>query len=520
MLKAILALLWAFSTVQAAPKQVINIGNSAEPKDLDPHIIQGMPEFNINLQLFEGLTSYEPKTGKVIPGVAEKWKISPDQLVWTFYLRKNAQWSNGEPVTAQDFVYSWTRTISPAQANEYAFLGYFIKNAEKYNKGELKDASQLGLKAVDAHTFEVTLEKPTPFLLKLAFYSTLFPVHKASVEKHGKNWTRPGNLVGNGAFVLSKWEVNQVITLNKNPKYWDEARVKLQEANYYPVENQITEERMFRSGQLDLTYFVPAEKVAFWLKDKTGVFHSDPILSIYHYKLNVTKPPFDDKRVRKAFALAIDRTSLVKHVTQGGEDVATAFTPPGTGGYQPKAYFPKDLSGLAEAKKLLAEAGYGPKKPFPKVDILYNTGEIHKKVAEAIQQMWRKNLGVDVTLSNQEWKVYLDTMAKKNFQVIRARWGADYDDPNTFMELHVSNNGLNNTGYSNPKVDKLIWQTQKMKDGPERMKLFAEAEDIVMDEMPLIPLFIEKKNYLMKTKVEGVYSNNLSFYFLKDMSIK
>jgi oligopeptide transport system substrate-binding protein len=504
----------------AAVPQVIRIGNGAEPKDLDPHIVTGVPEFNLIQNLFESLVSKDPKTLKPSPGVAESWKVSKDGKSYTFYLRKNAKWSNGDPVTAKDFVYSWTRLLTPATASEYAYQGYYFKNGKAFAEGKLKDPTQLGFKAVDDHTLQVELEGPTPFFLSLLYHHSLYPVNQKVVEKFGQRWTRPENMVTNGAFVLADWQMNKVIKLKKSPTYWDKDTVKLAEANYYPTENLDTEEKMFRTKELDVTNEVPLEKLPFWQKDKSGVFQSYPYLGTYFYRINVTKAPLNNKLVRRALALSINRNELIKYVTKGNQEAALAFTPPGTAGYQPTPRLPADLSRIAEAKKLLAEAGYPDGKGLPSIEILYNTHEGHKKIAEAVQQMVKKNLGINMTIVNQEWKVYLDSQRTLNYQVSRAAWIGDYNDPNTFLDMFVTNGGNNETGWSNKTYDDLIAQAGKELNPKKRLAIFSKAEDLLMEEMPILPVYIYKRNFLKSKAVAGWYPNIEDIHPLKYVSLE
>lgn len=500
-------------------RQVLNIGNGAEPKDLDPHTTTGVPEHHIQQNIFEPLVSKDPRTLDPVPGVATKWEISKDGKKITFHLRKEARWSNGDPVTAEDFVYSWTRLLKPETAAEYAYQGHYIVNGKEFTEGKLKDASKLGIKAIDAHTLEVTLVNPTPFFLGLLYHHSLYPVHKATIEKFGTKWTRPENMVTNGAFKLAKWEMNKVITIVPNPHYWDRQSVKLEEANYYPVENLDTEEKMFRSNTLHVTNEVPLEKLPHWQGDKTGVFQNHAYLGTYFYWFNVKKAPLDNKLVRKALSLAIDRQQLVTFVTKGNQMAGTMFVPPGTAGYQPIERMPKDLSRVAEAKKLLEQAGYGAKKKLPKLEILYNTHEGHKKIAQAIQQMWKTNLGIDVELVNQEWKVYLDSMQQGNFQVGRQGWIGDYNDPNTFLDMLMSDNGNNRAGYKNPAYDALMVKASKETNAAKRFALFNQAEDMILDDSPLMPIYIYTRNYLKQNNVQGWFNNIEDIHPLKYVSL-
>ena len=344
--------------VAAVAPQVLNIGNGAEPKDLDPHIVTGVPEFHILQNLFEPLVGKDPKTLAPIPAVAESWTTSKDGKTYTFKLRGNAKWSNGEAVTAADFVYSWTRLLTPAIASEYAQQGYYFKHGKDFNVGKLKDASQLGFKATDARTLVATLENPTPFFLSLLYHHSMYPVHQATIEKFGPRWTRPENIVTNGAFSLAKWEMNKIISLKPNPNYWDRAKVELAEVNFLPVEKLDTEEKMYRSNELHVTNEIPLEKIPFWQEEKSDSYQQYPYLGSYFYWINITKAPLNNKLVRQALNLAIDRERIVKFVTRGGQLPAQFFVPPGTGGYQPQAKLPADDSQIEKARELLAKAGY------------------------------------------------------------------------------------------------------------------------------------------------------------------
>ncbi|MFM8316600.1 MAG: peptide ABC transporter substrate-binding protein [Deltaproteobacteria bacterium] len=506
-------------SAQSAVPQILNLGNGGEPKDLDPHITTGVPEFHILMNLLEGLVNKDPKTLTPIPGVAEKWKLSKDGKTYTFSLRKNAKWSNGEPVTAQDFIYSWTRLLKAETASEYAYQGFYIKNGKAFNEGKIKDPAQLGIKAIDLYTLEVQLENPTPFFLSLLFHHSLYPVHRATIEKFGSRWTRPENFVGNGAFILSKWEINKVVSVKPNPYYWDKGIIKLTEANFYPIDKHETEEKMFRAKNLHSVDDLPLEKLPLWQKDSSGVFKTHPYLGTYYYWFNCNKAPLNNKKVRQALTLAIDRDRIVKFVTRGGQVPATMFTPPGTGGYQPQARLPKDGSQFAKAKQLLKEAGFPDGKGLPTIEILYNTSDNHKKIAEAIQQMWKETLGIDATLFNQEWKVYLDNQHTKNYMVSRAGWIADYNDPNTFLDMFVTNGGNNHSGYSNATYDQLIEAAKKETNPKKRFAIFQKAEDILLEDLPIMPIYIYSRNYLLSNEVQGWHPNIEDIHPLKYISI-
>ncbi len=487
-------------------EQILHLANGSEPQDLDPHITTGVPEFHIQMSLFEGLTAEHPKDLSPVPGVAERWDISPDGSVYTFHLRANAKWSNGERITAHDFLKSYRRILTASLASEYAYMLYVVKGAEQFNKGKLASFDEVGVKAMDDATLQITLNGPTPYFLSLLSHHSWFPVHLPTVEKHGKayergnRWTRPENFVGNGSFTLAEWKMNQVIAVKKSPTYWDTATVRLNGIRYYPMESDDTDERAFRSGQTHLCYAVPLSKIASYKQDNPDVLHIDPFLTVYMYMLNVSKPPLTDKRVRRALALAIDRESIVKNVTKGGQLPALHFTPPGTAGYHARARLAPDLDA---ARKLLAEAGFPDGKGLPPVEILFNTLESHRTIAEAIQQMWKKNLGVDARLVNQEWKVYLDSTKSGNFQVARYAWTGDYMDPNSFLDMWVTGGGNNRTGWSNAEYDRLLQEAGRTTDPQARFEVFQKAEALLMEELPIIPIYFYTRVYLLHPAVKG-----------------
>jgi oligopeptide transport system substrate-binding protein len=500
---------------KGASSQILHCGNGTEPQGLDPHIVTGIPEFHIIMALLEGLVTEDPKTIEPKPGAAESWTISEDQKTYVFKIRANAKWSNGDPVTAHDFVYSWKRLITPGLASEYAYQLFYLKNAEKYYKGEINDFNEVGVKAIDDKTLEVTLNNPVPFFLSLLYHHSLYPVHRGTIEKFGKidsrvsKWTLPGNFVGNGPFVLKKWELNKIIVVEKNPLYWNASIVRLNEIHFYPVDNEQTEERMFRSGQLHLTETIPSEKIEVYKKKYPEQIKIDPFLGTYYYLINTLKKPFDDPRVRRALAMSINRKQIVEKITKGGQIPAYAFTPPDTMGFTAKSAISYDIEG---ARKLLAEAGYPDGKGFPECELIYNTNEGHQKIAVAIQQMWKNALNINITLSNQDWKVFLDNQRTMNFLISRASWIGDYPDPNTFMDMWVTNGGNNHTGWSNKTYDDLITKAARTIDKEERYECFQQAEKLLADEVPIIPIYTYTRVYLIRPEVKGWYPNILDHH--------
>lgn len=494
-------------------EQILNIGNGAEPQDLDPDIVTGVTEFHIMMSLLEGLVTEDPVDLHPVPGVAESWDISPDRKVYTFHLRKDAKWSNGEPVTARDFWESYKRILTPSLGSEYAYMHFVVKNAEAYNEGKITNFDEVGYKVIDDHTFRITLNNPTPYFLSLLIHMSWLPVNIRTVAKYGdpyqrgNKWTRPGHYVGNGPFVLAKWHVNDVIEVRKSPTYWDRDRVRLKAIRFYPIESDDTEERAFRAGQLHVTETVPLSKMDYYKANYPNLLQIGPYLGTYFYRVNVTKPPLNDKRVREALAMAIDRESIVKDIMKGGQQPAFNFVPPGTAGYTCRTHLHENI---AEAKRLLAEAGYPNGKGMPPISLLYNTSEAHRTIAEAIQQMWKTKLGVDARLVNEEWKVYLDAQRSLNYQICRAAWIGDYVDPNSFLDMWLTGGGNNETGWSNPEYDRLIAEAAATTDPQQRLEVFQKAEAILIDEMPEIPVYFYTRVYLKRPEVKGWYSNILS----------
>ena len=491
----------------AAKNGILLFGNGTEPKSLDPHLVTGVPENHIISSLLEGLIAYHPTNDlEPEPGVAESWQHNEDFTVWRFKLRDDARWSNGEPVTAGDFVYSWQRILSPELGSEYAEMLYVIRNGKEFHQGKTKDFGQVGVKALDDRTLEVILAGPTPFFLNMLKHYSFFPVNPRAVERFGgmtnrqNNWSTAENFVGNGAFRLTQWTTNQIIKVAKSPSYWDAGRVKLKEIHFFPIDNVKSEETAFQAGRLHLTSTVSPDKIPVFKKKNPEQLRIEPYLGLYFFRINVTRPPFNDPRVREALNLSIDRRLLVDRVTQGGQEPASGIVPPGLAGYtvsKQVQFNPK------RARELLAQAGFPGGKGFPKKEILINTSEAHRKIAEAMQAMWRENLGIDVGIYNQEWKVYLDSQSKLDFDLSRSGWIADYAYPMTFLEIFTKGNGNNDTGWSNPSYDALIQQARTAGSEPERMKLMQEAEKVILTELPVVPIYWYTRVYLKDPRLEG-----------------
>lgn len=396
------------NVVQGNRAGILHFGNGTEPQGLDPHVVTGIPEMNIVNALFEGLAVKNPYTLEPEPGVAQSWDISADGLTITFHLNPEAKWSNGDPITAEDFVWSWRRALNPAMGNQYAYMLYPLVNAEAFATGKLDDFAAVGVAALDEHTLQVRLNAPTPYFIQLMDHHSTFPVHRPTIEKHGKStdrftrWTRVENIVGNGAFRLKDWQLNRRLVVEKSDTYWDSDRVQLNGIVYYPTENSSSEERMFRVGQLHYTQTIPLDKIPVYRAKKDSPYVNAPYIGTYYYLLNINKPPLDDVRVRQALAMTVDRDRLTSTVLHGSNVPAYSITPPGTLGYQPPTLFGYDVE---KARQLLAEAGYPNGEGWPGLELTYNTSEAHLKIAVALQQMWKDALNIDVTLANQEWKV-------------------------------------------------------------------------------------------------------------------
>jgi oligopeptide transport system substrate-binding protein len=502
----------------ASDAKILLLGNSAEPQDLDPQIVTGVPEHHIIMALLEGLVTDHPSGVGVAPGVAERWETSTDGLTWTFHLRTAARWSNGEPVTARDFVRSYQRFLTPSIAGQYAYFLYHVTGAEEFNKGTLTDFTKTGFQAPDDHTLVLRLRAPVPFLLESLKHYAWFPVHIPTIEKFGglaspsSNWTRPGNFVGNGAFVLSEWKPGQHILVSKSPTHWNTAATRLDGVKFFPIDNTETEERMFRTGQLHVTSNLPLSKLKVYREQYPDEFRSDPYYGTSFLRANLARPPLDDLRVRRALALAIDREAYVK-VLDGGQEPALNMTP-ASPAFQPRARLAPDV---AEARRLLAEAGYPEGKNLPPVELLYATSNSGKQLAEVLQQMWRTALGIQVTLRNEEWKVYLASIESGSYTLARGGWIGDYPDPHSFLDMWVTGGGNNQTGYSNPDYDSLLASALSAPTEEARMEIYQQLEAFVVRDLPVIPINFYKTIRAVSPRVKGWGPNlldNRAYQFL------
>ena len=491
------------------------IGNQSEPADLDPQIVTAYTDQNITLALFEGLTAIDEATSKPVPATAASWDVSADGLVYTFHLRPDARWSNGDPVVAGDFVYAFHRILSPALGSEYSYMLWAIKNAETFNTGKLADFSAVGVAAPDDRTLRVTLARPTPYLLSLAAHPTWFPLHRATIEQFGHMdqrstaWTRPGNLVGNGAFTLTEWTPQVRVVATKNPYYWDAPHNQLERVVFLPTENPDVEERNFRAGQTLITFALPLSKLATYRREHPAQLRVDPFLQTYFFRFNVTKPPLDNPRVRRALALAIDRDAIARSVLEGARPPAPSFTPPDCAGYTAKARVGFDPDA---ARRLLADAGFPGGRGLPVFELQVRNDELQPRVAEAIQAMWSRELGVHVSIAPFEQKTWLQNQQTLTYTIALGGWAGDFADPATFLELFVSGGGNNWTGWADPDYDRLIDAAAQTLDPDARYDAFQQAEARLLERAPITPLYFGARTYLIRPEVKHWPSALLGFH--------
>lgn len=490
----------------------------AEPQTLDPRKSTGSPEAIIEAQIYEGLTTLDHQAHP-IPAAAQQWDVSPDGTKYIFFLRENAKWSNGDPVTSHDFVYAWQSALDPNLASEYAYQLYYLKNGEAYNKG-MATAEQLGVKAIDDHTLEVTLEKPTAYFLSLLAFHTYYPVHRLTVQSNEKWAAKAQTIIGNGPFKITKWVHNSKIEFERNEHYWDAAKVKSNKLTFVLTENSATELALFENGLIDMGNNPPISEISRLTKENK--LQIQPYLGTYFYCFNVTKPPFDNPKIRKAFSLSIDRQSLIKNVVRGQQTAALGWVPFGL----PDAKASEDFrlvggdllkdNDLETAKALLASAGYPDGQTLPPVTLIYNTSEAHKAIAEAIQEMWKKNLGINVALANQEWKVFLTSRHKGDYQISRHGWLGDYADPMTFLDMFTSDSGNNDAQYKNPDYDKLITLAKNTSDPSLRITALHTAEKMLLDDAVIAPIYFYTNVTMVTPHVKGYVRSVLGVIYFKE----
>ena len=517
---ALLAAGIASAPLTASAEKVLRIANQGEPETLDPQKTSTTVESNVLRNLFEGLVVMDPK-GNVAPGVAESWNASEDGVTYTFKLRADAKWSNGDPVTAGDFVFSLRRIQDPKTKSQYAEVLYPIKNAQEVNTGKA-ELSALGVEAIDARTLKITLKAPTPYFLQLLTHQTGLPVNEKTVTSLGDDWVKPGKMVSNGAYTLNDVKPSAYIKLVKNPTYWGASKVTIDTVMFDPMEDRAAVLKRYRAGEFDIVYGdLPNDQLA-WLKENMPKeLHIAPYAGIYYYTFNTAKPPLNDQRVRQALAMAVNREVLVEKITLAGELPGYGFVPDGISNYAAQrvswAKLTQDQKD-AEALKLMKEAGYGPEKPL-KLQLAYNTSENHKKIAVAIAAMWKK-LGVDVDLVNTELKVHYANMRQGDFQVGRAGWIADYNDAQNFLFLsQTSTKQQNYAKFSNPEYDKLMDQASVTGDVQKRAGLLEQAETILLKELPVLPIYFYVSKNLVSTKVKGWEDNPFNVVYVRNLSL-
>jgi oligopeptide transport system substrate-binding protein len=516
-----LALALGLANVPAQGAGELRVANSGEPETLDPQHITSSSENRIVGDMFLGLTT-EAADGSMIPGAAESWQVSGDGLVYTFKLRDH-KWSDGVPVTADDFVFAFRRLLDPATAAEYASLLYTIKNAKPINEGAIEDMDELGVRALDPGTLEITLESPTPYFLEQLTHYTAFPVPKHKIEQLGDDWAKPGNIVGNGPYTVVEWVPDDHIKSIKNPVFYDADHVSIDTVIFYPAEDREAATQRFRAGGLDIQYDFAADQIDWLEQNLPEETRIAPDLGIYYYAINTRKPPFDKRGVRQALALAIDRKEITGKILHAGELPAYSFVPPGIGDYGEPAYVDwKDTpypDRLTKAADLLAAAGFGPTRPL-KLTLRYNITEANKKIAAAVAAMW-KQVGIQTDLADSEVTAHYNDLQRGDFQVGRAAWIADYNDPQNFLFLMESGTGvLNYAGYANPEFDRLMAAASKTLDLRARADLLHRAEAIAMTDMPNIPIYYYVSRNLVAKSVKGWVDNSKDIHRTRFLSIE
>lgn len=478
-----MALLLPACSKRAGGRADIVFINGAEVGSIDPVQVSSQTDGRVTTALFEGLMRWNEQ-GKPEPGCAEEPTVSPDGKTYTFKIRETAKWSNGEAVTAQQFVETWERFLNPASTADYASAHFMIVGAQDYNEGKITDFSTVGVKALDERTLEVKLLNPTPYFRDLCAFMAYVPIHVAQWKLDKTGYFKPGKLVNNGPYILQEWRLNDRIRLVKNPHYWDRENVKSATVDVLPIDNPQTAFNLFLTGEADLITdkgLVPAS-IAEQVQGKPW-FHRKPILGTWFLRFNCSgkRKPFDDPRVRRAMSMVIDRERIVKSVTRFGEVATSTFTPIGTGqDYTPPAGLQRDI---AAAQKLLEEAGFPGGKGFPTVRFLYPSKyAVERSISIELQNMWKQHLGLNVALEQQEYKVFMDNQKKQDYDISRSSWVGDYNDPMTFLDVFLGNSGNNRTGWANEDFDRLLTEAAAEVDIAKRNALFVQAEKMLVEE--------------------------------------
>ncbi|POP45837.1 oligopeptide ABC transporter substrate-binding protein OppA [Superficieibacter electus] len=504
-----------------AVQQELVRNNGSEPASLDPHKVESDVEFNLISDMFDGLVGVNID-GTIEPHLAASWE-NKDNTVWTFHLRPGITWSDGTAITAQDFVFSWQRLVDPKTTSPYASYpgNMHIVNAADIAQGK-KPPESLGVKAINDTTLEVTLTQPTAAFLAMLAHPSLVPVDKVLINRFGDKWSRPEHFVSSGAYKLSEWVVNERIVALRNPRYWDDKKTIINKVTYLPLSSETADVNRYRAGEIDITSTVPVNQFAQLKKTLGTEVNVSPQLATYYYQFNTTKAPFNDPRVRRALNMALDKDIIAEKVMGQGQRAAWVISQPEIGGTKlhgpDYANWPREKR-LTEAKKLLAEAGFGQDHPLS-FSLLYNTMETHQRIAIAASSMWKKNLGVEVKLQNQEWKTMLDAMHTGSFDVVRYAWIADYDDAATFLNNFRTNDSENTSKYSNAAYDEALANAARAAEVKTRGQYYQQAEDILAQDVPAIPVYHYVRTHLVKPWIGGFTPDSLGYYFTKDLYIK
>jgi oligopeptide transport system substrate-binding protein len=484
----------------------LRIINGKEPESLDPGTVVGQPDGRVVNSLFEGLTRYNATNAMPEPGLAERWTISEDGKVYIFYIRQSARWSTGEPITAADVVYSWFRVLDPVTAADYVGNLFFIKGAEGFHLGRIKDRSEVGIRALDSQTVRVELENPTAFFLDLCAFPTQAIVHQRTIETYGDRWLNARTIPSSGAYQLVSWRLNDRIRIRKNPFYWDAANVQLEVVDFFPVNSPNTALNLFVKGEVDVVWdkdIVPSELLDVLIGRPD--FHKFDYLATYFYRYNTSRKPFNDPRVRKALALAIDKNRIVTRITRGGQRAVDFYVPP-----LPNYTSPQGLGYDPQlGRELLAAAGYPGGRGFPRFEYMFNSSRDHEKIGVELQDMWQKELGIQVELRSVEWKVWLGSQSALDYDLCRGSWIGDYADPNTFLDMYMSNNPNNRTGWKNERYDGLVRRANRTADLQDRANLLQQAEAILIHEdVPIVPIYLYVGfNFFDPNRIQGIHND-------------
>ena len=498
---------------------VFNLGE--DPETMDPTLNNSSGVGTMILNAFEGLMVLD-ENDQPVEGTAESMEVSEDGLVYTFKIREDAKWSDGEAVTADNFKYSWLRALNKETAAEYAYQLFYIKNAEKFYNGEAT-AEEVGINVIDEKTLEVTLETPTAYFPQLLAFTTYVPLREDIVSANPEGWaTNPETYVSNGPFKLVQWDMKDQLVFEKNENYWDKDSVKLESLTFKLVTDDTTAYSELKAGNFDMVNSVPTNEIEPGIEE--GLVHVNPKLGNYYFAINVgkqdtlsedVKEVLNNKLVRQALNLAIDRQEIIDNVGKAEQIPAYSFVPQGItdengNDFASKEYYdPSDMEGnIAKAKELLKEAGYENGNGIPTIELMYNSEGAHKDICQIIQQNWEE-IGVNVELTNQEWAVFLNTRQQGDYQIARHGWIGDYIDPMTFLDLWVTGGGNNDCGFSNARYDELIAAAKVETDSAKRLEMLREAEDILMDEMPILPIYYYTTVTAANENVKGVRISTL-----------